>query len=130
MRAPDLPWKHVRPGDIRSATEIRAMRDALLYRSLANDRATASGVDPVVVVLSWVCDPAMPDSRLDEVIGDMAGPAEISAEDVLCGLPEATEDTEIAALLRRLPTSEVQRIAAAARRIDRLCKADMKGRML
>jgi hypothetical protein len=70
----------------------------------------------------------MPDSRLDEVVEDMAGPGEINPEDILCGLPEATEDAEAAALLRCLPTGEVQQIAAAARRLDRLCKADLKER--
>jgi len=111
---------------MRAEAEICAMRDALLRRSFTDDNH--DGVVAVLTVVEWVCNRLIADIALDEVIETMGEPVRFDPEDILDNLPEAVDGDEATAFLRSLPTLTIQQIAAAARKADRLCKAELKQR--
>lgn len=113
---------------MRSEAAIHAMRDQLFVRWATV--ADETGVDEIRTALGWVLNPSMPDSELLDLIVKTADDDELRPEDVLHGLAEATEPGNINTrdYLYRLDLDEVTALAAAARRLDRMCKAEIKKR--
>ena len=110
---------------MRPEAEIVAMRDQLLRRSLTDEHP--DGVVAVLTVLEWACNPIIADTALDETI-DVFDPADIDERDVLDGLVDAVHPSNLAAVQGYLAQHREQGlkdIAAAARKIDRLCKAEL-----
>lgn len=113
---------------MRSELEIMKMYDQLVRDSII------FGVRdyPAIVTLSWVCDRLVPDAEI-LAAADLAGDDdeyEIRAEDVAERLVELVVEDEVPALKEYLsrPGVQLEELAAAARKVDRLCKAEMKRR--
>lgn len=116
---------------MRSEPQIRAMHDELERMILRDggecDRTAFTAID-------WVCNRHVPDSELIEAIDrrnegdDEEGP---DVADVLFALPEVVrrDDLDDAKdYLARIGESRLTDLGAAARRLDRLCKAELNGR--
>jgi hypothetical protein len=118
---------------MRPEPEIRAMRDdaerTVLRRMGEVDRTAFT-------ILDWVCDPHAITSDVIELL-DGPDPDDIDDEDpdvrdVLHGLAEILrpdEDlAEVKDYLATISEDRVKTLAACARRLDRLCKAELKKR--
>lgn len=111
---------------MRPKPEIHTMRDQLFVRWATTPDET--GVDEIRTTLAWVLDPSMPDSELFDLIEDEDGP---DPAEVLDGLPELLRSDDLIDAkdyLMRVSEDSVTALAAAARRLDRLCKAELKKR--
>ena len=115
---------------MRPRPEIHTMRDQLFVRWATTPDET--GVDEIRTTLAWVLDPSIPDSELFDLIepadDDEDGP---DPAEVLDGLPEllrADDLIDAKDYLMRASEGDVTALAAAARRLDRLCKAELKKR--
>lgn len=113
---------------MRPAREIRAMRDRLQCRLLTGKEQVA----PTLAPLEWVCDPLVSDRQLLDQIpehdeDDLDFDVRRTLVD-LADIKETPELTDVKELLRCAATDYVTDLAKSARRIDRLCKAELKER--
>lgn len=115
---------------MRTEAEISGMRDRF-----HRDLFIAGGEAPhcPFTILNWVCDPLVSDLDLDTAFDECEGQdqADLSIEDVLYALPDTVTPTNLPGVtdyLSRIPERQLTELAAAARRIDRLCKAEIKKR--
>lgn len=112
----------------REPQEIVAMRDRMLRRVLTED---GDGVSAVHLVLQWASDPLVADMVLEEAVDAFpSDDDDPDPRDVMTALSECMDSGELPAVrsyLQVLPSVELDRLAAAARRLDRLCKAVRKG---
>lgn len=113
---------------MRVEAEIMAMHDRLMRDSMI---FTGNHNHPAIVALGWVCDRLVPDAEI-LAAADLADDDEyeIRAEDVAERLVELAED-DVSALkeyFSRTVNVRLVEIAAAAHKVDRLCKAEMKRR--
>lgn len=114
---------------MRPETEIRAMRDAaesvILRRGGEADRTAFT-------ILDWVCDPyALTTDVMDLLDGPNPDADLDDTIDILHGLPQVvTTDNrvEVNDYLYRAGEQRLTELAAAARRLDRLCRAELKKR--
>lgn len=94
---------------------------------------TETAVDEIRVALGWVLDSSVPDSALlglIELTGDVEE-YEPRLEDLAVALIDAISPTTLPATqesLSRMAPTQLTELAAAARKLDRLCKAELKGR--
>ena len=113
----------------RCAAEIEAMRDGL-YRQLL---AGAEQVRPAWTTLAWTRDVLIPDSEMLDLIEadeEDTGP-NIDVRRTLEDLVDCTapgDEDDIKMIVKYNSTDYVRELAAAARKIDRLCKAELKAR--
>jgi hypothetical protein len=113
---------------MRSETEIRAMRDQLFRRWLASDE---TAVEEILTALGWVLDSRAPDRELLDRIELADDEHEgLHAEDVLLGLVDAAgpHNPQTRDHLNQIADAGLTELAAAARRIDRACKTELKKR--
>ena len=115
---------------MRPVHEIRGMRDRLQCRLLAGGEEVA----PTLASLEWACDPLVSDRQLLDQIPEPededCGP-DIDIRRTLADLADISESDQIVEVkehLRHTNTDYVTDLAKAARRIDRLCKAELKAR--
>jgi hypothetical protein len=115
---------------MRPESEIRAMRDdaeaAILRSGGEADRAAFT-------ILDWVCDPLAITADVVELLDgpDPDDPDLDDTDDVLHGLPQVVRSDDLddaRDYLYRISEQAVTELAAAARRLDRLCKAELKKR--
>lgn len=113
---------------MRVEAEIMAMHDRLMRDSMI---FTGNHNHPAIVALGWVCDRLVPDAEI-LAAADLADDDEyeIRAEDVAERLVELVAEDELPSLKEYLsrPGTQLEELAAAARKVDRLCKAEMKRR--
>lgn len=114
---------------MRVEAEIMAMHDRLIRDSMI---FTGNHNHPAIVALGWVCDRLVPDAEILAAadLADDDDEYEIRAEDVAERLVEMIVEDELPALKEYLsrPGTQLEELAATARKIDRLCKAEMKRR--
>jgi hypothetical protein len=117
---------------MRSEPQIRAMHDEL-ERMILRDGGECDRT--AFTALDWVCNTLVPDSELTEAIDRINDDIEVDvpdAENALHLLPEVmrADDLDDAKdYLHRLSGTQIEGLAAAARRLDRLCKTELKGRV-
>jgi hypothetical protein len=115
---------------MRTEAEISGMRDRF-HRDLFIAGGEASHCP--FTILNWVCDPLVSDLDLATALDECEGqdPADLGVEDVLYTLPDNVALTNLPGVtdyLSRITEHQLTELAAAARRIDRLCKAEIKKR--
>lgn len=106
------------------------MRDALLRRLLgcSGNGDNIVGVERTLSILDWVCNPLVADAQITDVIDSMEETGDLHPEDVIDGLADAVTGEPVVRCLRVMATELVNQTAAAARKLDRLCKAELKER--
>jgi hypothetical protein len=113
---------------MRTEAEIRAMQDRLRCQILSGGPVA----EPAMTTLDWVLNALVSDLELLAVAEvDPNDESEMQIEDVLTALPYvATANTlpGVREWMERLSESQLTELAAAARRIDRECKAEVKKR--
>lgn len=115
---------------MRTEPQIRAMHDHLFVRWATH---TETAVDELRAALGWVLDPSASDSVLLDLI-ELTGEVEEyepRLEDLAVALIDAISPTTLPATeesLSRMASAQLTELAAAARKLDRLCKAELKGR--
>jgi hypothetical protein len=113
---------------MRSEAEIRAMQDQLYHQVLTGGQVA----EAAMTTLDWVVSALISDLELLAVAEvDPNDESEMRIEDVLTALPYvATANTlpGVREWMERLSESQLTELAAAARRIDRECKAEVKKR--
>jgi hypothetical protein len=113
---------------MRDQQEVRNMRHQLFTRNLSGEWVTPSAI----AALDWVCDHLVSDLELLTAV-EQAEPQddEITADDVLRSLTDVIAEgggSNVALFLGRLRSDDVTALAAAARKLDRLCKMEAKKR--
>jgi hypothetical protein len=113
---------------MRSEAQIHAIREQLRTRQLT----TGDVAESVIVALDWVTSTLVPDlALLDVAEFDEEGEYEPHAEEIMVALEDAVSPSNLPALeefLARIGSVQLRDLAAAARKVDRLCKAETKKR--
>lgn len=115
---------------MRTELEIVAMYDRLVRDSLIFGERDF----PAIVTLSWVCDRLVPDAEIlaaADLIHDDDEDGELRPADIGASLIDTAADEDWNAwgeYLSREGGLQLKELAAAARKIDRMCKAEVKKR--
>lgn len=106
------------------------MHDRMFVRWMT--AANETGVEEIRATLGWVLYPLMPDSELHDLIQPTDDEDEPRAETVLSDLDAITDpgNLDTRDYLYRCGGDVLTTLAAAARRLDRLCKAEIKKRKI
>lgn len=115
---------------MRTKAEIVGMRDRI-ERDLLSVGGEAN--EAALIIFRWVCDRLVPDADLFCVTNPPFEDAEyeLRAEDVGASLLDTVADDEWrpwTEYLSRLGNTQLKELAQAARKVDRLCKTEIKKR--
>lgn len=116
---------------MRPDTEIRAMRDLVHRRNLNGGSDPYN--NPARVVLDWVCDGLVPDMAVHDLEVEPGDERELWEPEVIMNafagaFDPGTDKTRAQRYLTTLNVEELTELGAAARRLDRLCKAENERR--
>jgi replication-associated recombination protein RarA len=117
---------------MRSEPQILAMHDEL-ERAILRDGGECDRT--AFTVLDWVCNALVPDSAVLDAVDEVSDRDDVEQDpdpaDVFYALPQVVRSDDLDAAkdyLARIAEADLKELAAAARRLDRLCKAELKRR--